>query len=333
MRRSVLRSSLLVVLAVMLLGATGTTAAAAPTDETIPPLPSPALWPLSPAPQVIRGFDPPDEPWGSGNRGLDLAAADGAPVLAVAAGTISFAGQVGGHEVVVVDHGEVRTTYTPVASGRAVGEQVGPGDRIGTVAGSHCTDTGCLHLGLVAGDTYLDPMLLFGPDTGAAEPTGPVRLLPADAVRLARERAAQRRRLGTLAPTGEHGFVLPVAGPVTSGFGLRTHPVTGARSLHDGTDIAAACGTPLVAPYPGTVVTVDEHPALGLRVVIDHGTIDGHTVRTGLNHLSAQQVRPGDQLTAGQVVGRVGSTGLSTGCHLHLMVWLDGTVADPMAWF
>ena len=324
-----------VVLLTAVLVATGPAAAsvAAPTnDPEVPELPTPTMWPLSPTPSVLRGFDPPDQPWGSGNRGLDLAAADGAPVHAVAAGVIGFAGQVGGAGVVVVQHGAVRTTYTPVASSRTVGERVGPGDPIGTVDGSHCSDQGCLHLGLLAGETYLDPMLLFGPGTQAGA-SGPVRLLPREAADTVRQRAAERARQGRTGPSGAHGFVMPASGPVSSGFGMRTHPVTGVRSLHDGTDIAAPCGAPLVAPYPGAVVAVEQHPALGLRVVIDHGTVDGHHVRTSLNHLSSQAVRAGARVAVGQVVGRVGSTGLSTGCHLHLMVRLDGRLVDPLTWF
>lgn len=327
------RTRLLAVLLVaIVLGGLPTVAAAAPTAPSTPDLPSPTVWPLSPAPQVVRGFDPPDDPWGSGNRGLDLAASDGAVVGSVADGTISFTGQVGGRGVVVVSHGAVRTTYTPVAASRPAGTRVGPGDPIGTVDGSHCTDRGCLHLGLLAGDSYLDPMLLFGPGTGAGAPSGPVRLLPRDAVTTARDRAAERARHGTT-PSGAHGFALPVAGPISSGFGMRTHPVTGVRSLHDGTDIAAPCGAPLVAPFRGRVVAVTRHPALGLRIVIDHGLVDGHHVRTSLNHLSAQSVRTGARVAQGQVVGRVGSTGLSTGCHLHLMVRLDGQLVDPLRWF
>lgn len=296
-----------------------------------PVLPTPASWPLDPQPRVLQGFRPPSDPWGAGNRGLDLAAADGDPVRAVADGTVTFAGSIGGAGVVVVDHGQVRTTYTPVAVVVRAGERVARGSRLGTVAGRHCEVQVCLHLGLLHGADYLDPALLFV--TAAAPPVGPVRLLPADVVAQIRQRAAERAAAARSAGTGRHGFVLPAAGPITSPYGMRTHPVTGVHKLHDGTDIGAACGAALVAAAAGTVVTVDVHPALGRRVVIDHGVVDGRHVVVGLNHAADQVVTAGQPVAAGQLVGHVGSTGLSTGCHLHLMVWLDGQLVDPMTWF
>lgn len=301
---------------------------------------SSGVWPLPGPRQVLRGFEPPTTPWGAGNRGLDLAGVAGSPVRAVAEGTVSFAGQVGGQPVVVVTHGALRTTYTPVRAEVAVGARVSAGDRIGRLEGSHCPDQPCLHLGLLAGEDYLDPSVLFTTaTTGRSGRDDPVRLLPEDVVDQVRRRAAQRRSSGGSVPgsirggAGAHGFVLPVVGPISSGFGMRTHPVTGVHKLHDGTDLAASCGTPVVAPADGVVRTVDHHPALGLRVVIDHGEVAGRQVQTGLNHLSAQDVTVGQRVVAGQLVGAVGTTGWSTGCHLHLMVWLDGQVVDPMTWF
>lgn len=301
-----------------------------------PTLPSPTSWPLSPRPEVLQGFDLPDEKWGAGNRGLDLVAAQGDPVLAVADGTVSFAGQIGGRGVVVVTHGAVRTTYTPVAVEVSTGQPVARGTRLGTVAGQHCAATSCLHLGLLHGEEYLDPALLFRTAAGAV-PTGPVRLVPNSVLDQVRQRAAERAAAAAAAiaagATGQHGFLLPASGPVTSPYGMRQHPVTGVFKLHDGTDIGAACGTPLVAAAAGTVTTVDLNPALGRRVIIDHGTVDGHHVVTAVNHASDQTVTVGEQVAAGQLIGHVGSTGLSTGCHLHLMLWLDGQLTDPLTWF
>lgn len=127
-------------------------------------------WPVGDRPAVLRGWEPPATPYGPGHRGVDLAAPAGAPVRAVAAGTVSFAGRVAGRGVVSVEltgTGEppLRTTYAPVAVSVSVeeGDEVAAGEVLGTVepTGSHCT--GCLHWGLLRGDVYLDPLSLLPP--------------------------------------------------------------------------------------------------------------------------------------------------------------------------
>jgi murein DD-endopeptidase MepM/ murein hydrolase activator NlpD len=130
------------------------------------------VWPLQPQPEVVRGFDPPDSPYGAGHRGVDLLGTAGQPVLAALPGTITYAGALAGRGVVVVDHGTTRTTYEPVAATVSVGSVVAEGAQIGTLelAGSHCFPRACLHWGWVEGETYLDPLRLVG--------AGPVRLLP-----------------------------------------------------------------------------------------------------------------------------------------------------------
>ncbi|HEX2857524.1 MAG TPA: peptidoglycan DD-metalloendopeptidase family protein [Propionibacteriaceae bacterium] len=127
---------------------------------------------------------------------------------------------------------------------------------------------------------------------------------------------------------------LPVAGPITSAYGMRLHPVTHDWSLHDGTDFGAACGTPIRAPRAGVVVEEYFNAGYGNRLILDHGIIDGHFLTTGYNHAERYVVQVGDRVSSGQVIGYVGTTGYSTGCHLHLMAWQDGRVVDPMArWF
>jgi murein DD-endopeptidase MepM/ murein hydrolase activator NlpD len=107
---------------------------------------------------------------------------------------------------------------------------------------------------------------------------------------------------------------------------MRVHPVTGARKLHDGTDFGVPCGTPVHAAGGGTVVGRGSSSAYGNRVIIRHG--DG--LETSYNHLAGQSVTVGQRVTTSTVVGRVGSTGLSTGCHLHFMARRNGQVVDPM---
>jgi murein DD-endopeptidase MepM/ murein hydrolase activator NlpD len=131
------------------------------------------VWPLRPEPEVVAGFDPPDSPWGSGHRGVDLLGTAGQVVRAALPGRVSFAGALAGRGVVVVDHGGTRTTYEPVDATVSLGDPVAAGDPIGRLAlpGSHCLPRACLHWGWIEGaDTYLDPLRLVG--------AGPVRLLP-----------------------------------------------------------------------------------------------------------------------------------------------------------
>jgi murein DD-endopeptidase MepM/ murein hydrolase activator NlpD len=130
------------------------------------------------------------------------------------------------------------------------------------------------------------------------------------------------------------GFLnYPVEGPVTSPFGWRIHPIYGYRSLHDGTDFGAACGTPIRAAAPGRVLEEYFQTAWGNRIIIDHGVHDGVGLATISNHLSAYAVGVGDEVSRGQVVGYVGTTGWSTGCHLHFTVLANGSPVDPMTWF
>ncbi len=300
--------------------------------------PKEAGWPV--VGTVLRRFDPPTEPWDAAHRGVDLSVRVGDPVRAAAAGTVTYAGRLAGRGVVVVDHGGVRTTYEPVDASVAVGRRVAVGQGIGVVhadarAPAHCATT-CLHWGLRRGEVYLDPLLLL---TGRSTAGGPVRLVAesevAEAERRARERMAVRvlTQVVGIGPGGEHGFALPAVGPVSSGFGMRHHPVLGVWKLHDGTDVAAPCGSPLHAPADGVVVGAYADAGYGNRLLVDHGTVDGRHVVTALNHASGYAVAVGDQVTRGQVVGRVGRTGYATGCHLHLMVWLDGALVDPLTWF
>lgn len=120
-------------------------------------------WPLEPTPTVVHIFDPPDTPYGPGHRGIDLAGSIGQSVLAIGSGTVTFAGTVAGRGVVVVDHGRLSSTYQPVAARVAAGEVVAAGDRVGTLqlVRSHCLPAACLHLGVKAGETYLDPLTLM----------------------------------------------------------------------------------------------------------------------------------------------------------------------------
>lgn len=134
------------------------------------------LWPVGPPlPEILRGWQPPPGPYAAGHRGVDLAAPPGTPVLAPLAGTVTFAGPVGGRGVLTLTLPRsgtppLRTTFTPVTPLVEAGTRVAAGTPIARVApGTHCPES-CLHWGLLRGDRYLNPLLLV--------PRAPSRLLP-----------------------------------------------------------------------------------------------------------------------------------------------------------
>jgi murein DD-endopeptidase MepM/ murein hydrolase activator NlpD len=122
-------------------------------------------------------------------------------------------------------------------------------------------------------------------------------------------------------------LVRPGAGVVSSAYGMRTHPVTGARKAHTGVDFEYADGLAYAAAE-GVVAEVTVDPAYGNLLTIAHG--DG--IRTRYAHLATTLVEPGEHVSAGQVVGKIGSTGLSTGPHLHFEIQVNGQLRDPAGW-
>ncbi|MGW1257362.1 peptidoglycan DD-metalloendopeptidase family protein [Streptomyces sp. NPDC002513] len=163
------------------------TADAPAPDRSVPAVAR--LWPVGVHPLVLRGWEPPATPYGPGHRGVDLAAAPGDAVRAVAAGRVAFAGRVAGRGVVSVDlagTGEppLRTTYEPVRASVRAGDTVRPGEVLGALeppaAAAHCAGP-CLHWGLLRGETYLDPLSLLPPWLLHA---GPSRLLRVEGVPL-----------------------------------------------------------------------------------------------------------------------------------------------------
>jgi murein DD-endopeptidase MepM/ murein hydrolase activator NlpD len=136
-------------------------------------------------------------------------------------------------------------------------------------------------------------------------------------------RIAARQRSG--APRSGGTMQWPVNGVITSGYGYRTHPVLGYSRLHAGTDFGAAAGTPIVAAEAGTVVSAGWLGGYGNAVVISHGG----GVATLYAHQSRVAVGTGARVTRGQVIGYVGSTGMSTGPHLHFEVRVNGVTTDP----
>ncbi|WP_277100986.1 M23 family metallopeptidase [Cutibacterium granulosum] len=144
---------------------------------------------------------------------------------------------------------------------------------------------------------------------------------------------AHKRSSGSTRKASSY-FDYPVNGPITSPYGQRFHPVLHVWKLHDGTDFGASCGTPIRAPRDGVVAEKYFNRGYGNRLMLDHGKVGGHYVTTGYNHASSYTVGVGQHVSRGQVIGYVGTTGFSTGCHLHFMVWTDGNRENPMGrWF
>lgn len=125
----------------------------------------------------------------------------------------------------------------------------------------------------------------------------------------------------------------PVSGGyITSPFGYRTHPIYGYYSLHNGTDFGAAggCGTPLVASAGGRVIDTHYDSVYGNRLYLSIGNVNGKNLVLIYNHMASYRASEGDRVARGQAVGTMGTTGWSTGCHLHFTVMANGVAVDPM---
>lgn len=175
------------------------------------------------------------------------------------------------------------------------------------------------------------------------------RKLSALAQKEARKAARQRRSSGGSSGTprrsggggggsagGDGGSTLsrPLrsAAPITSPYGMRFHPTQHVYKLHDGTDFGVGCGTGVYASASGKVIDTYFNAGYGNRVVINHGTMRGKNVVTTYNHLSRFAVSSGQHVRRGQLIAYSGTTGYSTGCHLHFMVIVNGSTTNPMGW-
>jgi len=127
------------------------------------------------------------------------------------------------------------------------------------------------------------------------------------------------------APMGTGQLLRPVGGSITSGFGYRSDPISGRSAFHAGIDFGASCGTPVKAAGNGVVVSAGWQGGYGNATIINHGG----GMATLYGHQQSISVGSGQTVTAGQVIGNVGSTGKSTGCHLHFEVRISGNPVDP----
>ena len=131
-------------------------------------------------------------------------------------------------------------------------------------------------------------------------------------------------------PSTSEGFIFPLPSGIgvvlTSPYGYRTHPITGNYTMHNGVDLACSSGTPIYASKSGYITTATYHYAYGNYVTINH--MDGFSTLYG--HMTYSVVSYGDYVEQGQIIGYVGSTGYSTGPHLHFTIYYDGSTVNPM---
>lgn len=251
-------------------------------------LSGPWSWPVA-GEVIVHDWEKPQTSYSAGHRGIDLLSRVGAEVYASASGVVQYIGSINSVPAISISHDDVRSTYQPVSPVVKVGQEVRKGELIGHLvrAGNHCTAVSCLHFGVKRGKDYLDPNLFLSTVPGVVliDPNGPPPL-----------------------PAG----VLPVVGPITSPMGWRIHPITGRRHFHDGIDIAAPCGTKVRSVNSGRVTFAGVKGGYGKRVEIKtKGGVASYS------HLSKLFVNEGEEVQRGDIVGNVGTTGTSTGCHLH----------------
>ena len=169
---------------------------------------------------------------------------------------------------------------------------------------------------------------LGGPLVEARDPRALAAVLDVDeafAVRI-RNAADNLSDMRSLADASQSmPFRRPTTARTTSGFGVRFDPFNGRPALHQGQDFAAPLNTPIYAPAPGIVSFVGVRSGYGNTVEIDHG----RGFKTRYAHLNATAVLPGQRIRLGQRVGAMGTTGRSTGVHLHYEVWMDGRPQNP----
>ena len=153
---------------------------------------------------------------------------------------------------------------------------------------------------------------------------------------LARQSASLDAMLASRSPSMSSGikvttgFVRPVGGSISSPFGYRVHPIFKTRKFHSGIDIAAPMNTPIKASNTGKVIMAGWYGGYGKVVIIDHGIVRGQAITTLYGHLNSICVSQGQTVRQGQMIGRVGTTGYSTGPHCHFEVRIKGQPRNPL---
>lgn len=170
--------------------------------------------------------------------------------------------------------------------------------------------------------------------TVALTAPSPVALAPVVAVAVDDDLVADPEGVATSEPNRAADGVL-IGWPVTdhtpsTGFGFRSDPFTHLQRWHDGVDLGQPCGDPARASLDGTVQSAGWAGGYGNRIIVRHADRGGQSFATTYNHLSAIDVTVGAAVKQGDVIGKIGSTGRSTACHMHFEVILGGSYVDPM---
>ena len=203
----------------------------------------------------------------------------------------------------------------------------------------HAVKVVCTGAAAAAASCAVVIALGFGvPAYAAAKATPPVRALSLQSLvvgNLAPAASVARDAYGVTVPPPLQWPVDP-SSPISDGFGPRVSPCSGCSIYHEGVDFASGSGTPVRAIAAGVVVETNNPGwmALGVHVAIRH-VIDGQTVTSAYGHMQAESMplHVGDIVFAGESIGRVGSTGASTGAHLHFEIRVGGAApVDPSAW-
>ena len=151
--------------------------------------------------------------------------------------------------------------------------------------------------------------------------------------RAEREAAAAKKSSssggGGSSSSSSSGWVRPVDARLNSNFGWRVHPIYGTRKLHAGVDFPVACGVPVGAAHSGRVIARTYNSGAGNKIILSHGIQNGKLITTSYHHLQGFALPVGAEVSAGDTVGYVGTTGSSTGCHLHFEVHEDGNAVNP----
>jgi murein DD-endopeptidase MepM/ murein hydrolase activator NlpD len=225
----------------------------------------------------------------------------------------------------VADVGPIGAALTAVEAGDALRGGTGPNEPVSSRESEVAAVTFSRASDLVGRPVYFSR-------TGGAGTAGLVsfstRTLPASAV-FSIALPSPRPAITTSGPfrfSGEMPSVMPVsARGMTSSFGLRQHPLLGTLRSHSGVDLAASQGSPIIATSDGLVGAAGWAGGYGLLVALDHG----NGLQTRYAHMSRLNVVPGQRVGKGEVIGFVGSTGMSTGPHLHYEIRVNGRPVNP----
>lgn len=147
------------------------------------------------------------------------------------------------------------------------------------------------------------------------------------------DEAPAKEALSAVTPTAKAGstFFWPTQGSISSAWGMRLHPILGYTRLHGGVDIGGKAGAPIYAVQDGTVTkaATGYNSGSGNNIRIDHGSVGGKQLETAYLHMTSLKVSVGQRVKRGQVIGTVGSTGLSTAPHLHFSLYIKGVNSNP----